>query len=141
MPRGVYERPAKEQQAEVAVMDKDELQEVVDKNKDKVSPFTVAELGIKPKAGQPVPGTHRVRVGNFTKPALIGDPNTLKSFAHKALTLEEYKEDGWIEMTWDEMYEHQAQQMLAGWDADVEGLEPGIGMGLLKKNKPKGRVR
>ncbi len=136
MPRGVYNRNKDEQseQTAVAPMSKDELQAVVDKNKDKISPFTVSDLGIKPKEGQAVPGTHRVRVGNFTKPALIGDPNTLKNFSHIPLTQMEYEEEGWIPMTWDEMYDYQEKQMLAGWDADA-------GYGLLKKNKPKGRIR
>lgn len=136
MPRGIYDRSkqASEQQAEVAVMSKDELQSVVDKNKDKISPFTETGLGIKPKAGQPVPGTHRVRVGNFTKPALIGDPNTLKTFQHNAMTVEEYEEEGWIPMTWEQMYEYQEKALLVGWDADV-------GYGLLKKQKPKGRIK
>jgi hypothetical protein len=137
MPRGQYDRSAIKvpaQQAEVAVMDKDELQAVVDKNKDKVSPFTVADAGIKPKVGQAVPGTHRVRVGNFTKPALIGDPNTLKTFEHKPMTAEEYEEEGWVKMTWDEMYKYQEEMLLVGWDADA-------GYGLLKKQNPKRREK
>lgn len=135
MPRGIYDRSKaaqSNQQAEIAVMDQDELQAVVDKNQDKVSPFTKAELGIKAKGGEVVPGTHRVRVGNFIKPSLIGDPNTLKKFQHVSLTKEEYEEEGWIPMNWDEMYKYQEKNMLVGWDADA-------GYGLLKKQKPKGR--
>lgn len=110
MPRGTYEK-----KVAVTSMSKDELKEVEEKNGNKISPFTKADLGIKAKPGEVVPGTHRVRVGNFTKPALVGHAGTLRDFAKIEI---DHEAEGWIPMTWDQMAQYQEEGILVGWDAD-----------------------
>jgi|SRR5208282_1497089 len=123
MPRGVYERTRKD----VVPMNEAELKAVEEKAEGVISPLPPIE-GNK---SQPVPGTHRVRVGNFIKPALMGDGGTLKRFQHVE---PDYEADGWVSMSWQQMHKYQKEGLLVGWNADKQ-------MGLLKQVKSKGRER
>jgi hypothetical protein len=125
MPVGTYERKGKTK--DVTEMSKEELKQVEVKAGGKVSPLPPLE-GNK---AVPIPGTHRVRVGNFVKPALVGHAGTLRDFAKLEI---DYEEEGWVPMEWEQMFKYQEQGILVGWNADLK-------LGLLKKEKSKGRAK
>lgn len=128
MPRGVYNREAKEVKGSgISMMNKEELDQVEKKAEGKKSPLPPIE-GNKM---EPVAGTHRVRVGGFTKPALVGHAGTLKDFAKIEI---DHEAEGWVPMSWEQMNDYQDKGLLAGWDGDKQ-------LGLIGKSKPKRGIK
>lgn len=113
MPKGVYNRSENG-----VAMNKEELAEVEAKAEGKKSPLPPPSAA----AAVPVPGTHRVRVGNFTKPALVGHAGTLRDFAKI-----EHDFEGWIPMTLEQAKHYEAKEVLVGFDGEKE-------LGLIKIN-------
>ena len=116
MPKGVYER------SQGSAMTAEELNEAEARVADKISPLP------KPKAAPArevvrEDGTVRKSVGVFTSPAKIGDNGTLKHFKHTPAD-----RTGWIEMSFEEMAEYEAQGILVGYCAEE-------GLGLIKRRK------
>ena len=120
MPRGVYQR--KEAAAGGSVMTKEEIAEAEARIEGKVSPLP-APKGAAVETITAPDGFQRKRVGNFSKPAELGDSSTLKHFAH---TEPDYEADGWIEMTPEMALKYEEERRLIGYNSDR-------GLGLISK--------
>ena len=118
MPRGVYERS---KAPESSAMSVDEIKEAEKRIEGKVSPLP-APKGAAVETVTAPDGFQRKRVGNFSRPAQLGDSSTLKHFAHTPADRE-----GWIEMSPEMAAKYEEQRLLIGYNSEE-------GIGFLRRN-------
>ena len=110
MPRGVYQR-----KEGVSAMTVEEIAEAEKRLEGQVSPLPAPKAAAVQTVSAP-DGSSRQRVGNFSRPAQMGDSGTLRHFAHTPAP-----RDGWIEMTPEMAQKYENERRLIAYNSD-EGI-------------------